>query len=315
MKGNVKINEFWLPLRTIKWLSRKLTTDYALLQDIIKESQKSPNSLYQTITVKRSGKKRTINIPNNDLREIQRKINKRILAKFPRNESTFGFSGGNIVDAISLHLKGRGAGAIWFCDIKDAFPSMFKERISGVFKSYFSESASQVLTLLTTTPSGRLPQGAPTSPRVFDLCMRLLDREFSKMAEEKKTIYSRYADNLFFSGKKESLEEIEKEVFSWFHLADLTIHKVKVKDLNNQTAVRMLGLNVIGKKIHNTRKFKKGLRLSVHRVNWLLEHDQEDTPEFNKAWQKLQGQMNFARTDTLPPKLLNDYLELEKQLK
>lgn len=304
----------WLPQRAIKWLAKRLDIDHVLLQKIIKESKTTPNSLYQTITVKRNGKPRKIRIPSKDLMAIQRKINGMILTKFPRHENAFGFSGGSIVDAISLHLKGPGARSIWMCDIKDAFPSMFRERVLGVFRSQFSESASQMLTLLTTLPSGQLPQGAPTSPRIFDLCMRLFDREFSKIAEDKKGKYSRYADNIFFSGKKERLIEIEKEVLGWFQMAELDTHKIKIKELRNETAVRMLGLNIIGRKIHNTRGFKRALRLSIHHANWLLDNGKRGTLDFVLTWQKLKGQMNFARTDTLPPKLLNNYLELNKRL-
>jgi RNA-directed DNA polymerase len=303
----------WLFLRAIRWLSRKLEVDYVLLRDLVKESKQPSNSLYRIITVKRSGKKRKIHIPNGDLMIIQRKINKRILSRFPRSQNSFGFAGGSIENAINIHL---GAEAIWTCDIKDAFPSMLQERVFGVFKSHFSPSASHALTLLTTIPlSGALPQGAPTSPRIFDLCMRILDREFSKMAEGIGGRYSRYADNLFFSGEKERLGEIEKEVFSWFQMAELTIHKVRVKDLSSQTAARILGLNIMGKKIHNTRSFKRALRISIHHIGWLLDNGKKDSPEFTKAWRKLQGQMKgFAKVDTLSEKLLRSYSELEKRL-
>lgn len=300
----------WLPSRTIRWLSRKLGVDYVLLQNTIEENKKLSSSLYQTIIVRRNGKKRKINIPNEDLKEIQKKINKRILAKIPKNPNIFGFSGGSIEDAISPHL---GAEAIWTCDIKNAFPSMFRERVLGVFKRHFSESASQLLTLLTTI-SGKLPQGAPSSPRLFDLCLKTLDREFAKIAESMNGKYTRYADNLIFSGKKEYFCQIESEIFSWFQMAELTLHKVKIKDLDDQKSIRILGLNIIKKKLHNTRSFKKRLRLMIHHLNWMLSHEMKNTGKFEKAWRKLQGQMNFARIDTLPQKLLNDYLDLEKQL-
>lgn len=304
------IKEPWPSLRAIRWLSRKLNFDRVSLQDTIEKSEKPSNSLYRTGIVERNGKERRVHIPNKNLMEIQKKINKRILAKFPRHPNSFGFSGGSIEDAIRPHL---GAPAIWTCDIKDAFSSIFREMIFGVFRSHFYATTSHLLILLTTL-SGKLPQGAPTSPRLFDLCMRLLDREFSKIAESNGEKYSRYADNLFFSGGKEYLGGVEKEVFSWFQMAELNLHKVRVKDLNGQMAVRVLGLNIIKQKVHNTRSFKRRLRLTINHLNWLLDHGMKDTKEFEKACKKLQGQMNFARVDTLSPKLLEAYLELQKRL-
>lgn len=306
------INRYWFPIRAANWLSKKLSIDSDLLQRLIKEGTERPDSLYQTIIVRRSGKKRKLHVPNDDLKQVQKRINKRILAKFPMSPDISGFSGGSIEKAIRPHLGGP---AIWMCDIKDAFPSTFKERVFGVFRAHFSETVSQLLTFLTTIPSsGALPQGAPTSPRIFDLSLKLLDREFAKIAKDKKGKYTRYADNLFFSCRKNQLQDVEKEVFTWFHMAGLDVHKVKIRCLATKESTRMLGFNVIKRKIHNTRDFKKALRLSIHHVNWLLNNGKRETLDFAKAWQKLQGQMNFARTDTIPPKLLNDYLELKKRL-
>ena len=77
---------------------------------------------------------------------------------------------------------------------------------------------------------------------------------------------------------------------------------------------RMLGLNIIGNKIHNTRDFKRRLRLTIHRIRWLLDHGMRDTEEFKTAQRKLRGQMAFARIDTLPQKLLDSYRALEERL-
>lgn len=297
----------WFPTKTIEWFAARLGIDSGLIYKILRSSE----PFYQTRIVQRNGKKRKLYVPNDDLKYVQKRINHSILTWFPKHENVFGFSGGSIVDAINPHLENK---MVWTCDIKNAFPSMFKERIANALKPHFSKSAYRLLVILTLTPSGTLPQGAPTSPKIFDLCMARLDREFAQLTENKKGKYSRYADNIFFSAPGHCLQEIEKEVIDHFHMAELTFHKIRVKDLKSPRGARMLGLNVIQQEIHNTRRFKKAVRLSIYHINKLLELGKTDTPDFEKAWQKLRGQMNFARIDTLPPKLLEDYQSLEVRL-
>lgn len=47
-----------------------------------------------------------------------------------------------------------------------------------------------------------LPQGAPSSPILSNICLHTLDEHFTQMAENHKLRYSRYADDLCFSGRQ-----------------------------------------------------------------------------------------------------------------
>jgi len=305
---------------------------------------------YRTIMIeKKSGGEREINIPADILKRVQRRINKHLLSDFLQSKHSFGFSGGSIVDAITPHLKAK---SILCVDVKDAFPSIkfddvFDYLTEGRVESYrgyhygyyhtgeiynygyFSWYSARIIADLITF-KGRLPQGAPTSPRMFDLICKDMDKALAKLAGTVGGTYTRYADNIFFSMEKEEfprpirqaiLKVIENREFSPYpknkhrHPGPyFDWHKLKVKTMNNGSAARLLGLNIIEGKIHNTRDFKRRLRLSVHHINWLLEHGLDETEEFENAWRKLQGQMAFARMDTLPPKLLEAYLELQKRL-
>lgn len=103
-------------------------------------------------------------------------------------------------------------------DLRDFFPSITFRRVKGLFHSFgYSEHVGTVLALLTTEPprvpaavDGKLyyvalgerilPQGACTSPALTNaLCWRL-DRRLTGLAKRHEFQYTRYADDLTFSG-------------------------------------------------------------------------------------------------------------------
>lgn len=327
----------------ILWLAKTIKADEKEIKKVLKQVRNGPCP-YKTILIKkRSGGKRELNIPSESLKKIQRKISKRILGDFPVAKNVYGFSGGSIIDAIKPHL---GAGTILCVDIKNAFPSIgpfmvfnlltkgrevryldhitaesqylwygpYHQAVAEFTPGYLSWYAARIVTQLIVFKD-QLPQGAPTSPKLFDIFCKPLDEKLNEFARSVRGTYTRYADNIFFSmPDKEFPKPIKNAVSHRMRKEGFVPHKFKMGKLD-QEALRILGLNLIDQKIHNTRDFKKALKLSIHHTNWLLDNRKSDTPEFEKAYQKLRGQMNFAITDTLPKKLLNDYLELEKRLK
>lgn len=325
----------------ILWLAKTIKADPQKIEKALKQVRNGYFP-YKTVFVrKKSGGKRELNIPSKLLKKIQRKINKRILCDFPIANNVYGFSGGSILDAVRPHL---GAKSILCVDIKNAFPNVSSLMIFNMltkgreikyaelmgaqsslwygpyhkaivyFKPGYMSWYAARMTMQLTTFKNQLPQGAPTSPKLFDIFCRPLDEKLLEFAQKVGGTYTRYADNIFFSMQEEIFPKPIKNAISHRMRKDGLVvpHKFKTGKIGKES-FRILGLNIIDNKINNTRDFKKALRLSIHHINWLLEHGMKETPQFEKAWQKLRGQMNFAATDTLPPKLLKDYQVLKSR--
>jgi hypothetical protein len=185
--------------------------------------------LYQQMYLpKKNGKLRLILIPCPELKLIQKAIDHKILATFDRHPNAFGFSGGSVREALTPIVH---ADQPIFCaDLKDAFPETSKESVFKFFrKNRFGFNSSYFLAHLTTWTYAaksrrqkgkaryrfaRLPQGAPSSPRLFDLCFEPVDKKLAKFMVKIGGVYARYADNLFFAFPTAWPEMIAEEKMS-----------------------------------------------------------------------------------------------------
>ena len=90
--------------------------------------------------------------------------------------------------------------------------------ILKLFESFgFPSEVSKQLGALCSL-NGRLPQGAPTSPAISNLAFRPVDLELVKLARGWKCVYTRYADDLAFSGSrhftKEDIRKVQRLIAS-----------------------------------------------------------------------------------------------------
>jgi RNA-directed DNA polymerase len=171
---------------------------------------------------------RVIEHPKHRLKTIQRQLLHDVLDWIPAHEAAHGFTRGRSVRTHAGVHTGRFV-VVRF-DLQDFFASIRAGRVYGIFRTAgYPESVAYALTALTTNvvPStvwrklarpvdprlrgahhhlGRrlatphLPQGAPTSPALANLAAFRLDRRLDGLARSLGVSYSRYADDLTFSG-------------------------------------------------------------------------------------------------------------------
>lgn len=172
---------------------------------------------------KRDGKERLIEAPKPRLKAIQRRILHEILAAVPVHRCTHGFvAGRSCLSGAQVHA---GEAVVATFDLAQFFPSIGLGRIHGIFRciGYPWAVARRLAGLCTTiTPSAvfrrrsvprpvdlerqalygvpHLPQGAPTSPALANLLAWSLDRRLHGLARVAGANYTRYADDLAFSG-------------------------------------------------------------------------------------------------------------------
>lgn len=222
------------------WPVPKLTTDADLCQwlDISHDhlawftapfahtySRKPLQHYYYKWLRKRSGGWRLLEIPKAKLKTIQRRILADVLDKIPPHSNAHGFAKGRLIaQFIAPHVQ---RDVVLRMDLKDFFPSVRASRVHALFRTAgYSEHIARMLTALCTNqipahvlhlpnPAERLsgpaqlqlrishlPQGAPTSPALANLSAFRFDSRVSALAQKFGWSYTRYADDLLFSGKR-----------------------------------------------------------------------------------------------------------------
>jgi len=140
-----------------------------------------------------------------------------LLDCIPPHEAAHAYRRGRSVRSYAAPHAGRAI--VLRFDLRDFFPSVRASRVHALFRSAgYPDPVAQLLTGLCTNvvpgevrdavprPSSiiyaasHLPQGAPTSPALANLCAYHLDCRLAALAASLDAVYTRYADDLAFSG-------------------------------------------------------------------------------------------------------------------
>lgn len=148
---------------------------------------------------KRNGGKRIICEPNYVLKKVQRNILDNVLSGFKISKYAMAYvKGKSVKDNANMHVNKK---LILKLDIKDFFNNIsFMDVYNKVFlEEYFPKQARTVLTYLCTY-NEFLPQGAPTSSYISNLIMQDFDEKIGLFCEKNNISYTRYSDDMTFSG-------------------------------------------------------------------------------------------------------------------
>jgi RNA-directed DNA polymerase len=112
--------------------------------------------------------------------------------------------------------------------------------------------------------SESLPQGAPTSPALSNLLMQQTDKRISGFIKKKKIRYTRYADDLTFSGDFEP-GMIIKFVKSVMNDINLRLNEKKIRVRRPGQRQEVTGV-IVNEKMQAPKELRRKLRQAVYYI-------------------------------------------------
>ena len=176
---------------------RDLASRLGLPLDELKELEATAGKHFRPYVLKKSG--RSIDEPTSRLMLAQRRVYENLLRPLQLPDE---LHGGIARRSPRTNAERHcGARSVLRVDIKSFFPTVSNEQVYRVWSRRLccGTRVSQLLTRLTTFHR-RLPQGAPTSMALANLVLLDADEKIRHLAAEQALTYTRYVDDLIFSG-------------------------------------------------------------------------------------------------------------------
>jgi len=234
-----------------------------------------------------------------------------VVGKLPVEPPAHGFVAGRSILSNAAPHSGRAV--VVNMDLEGFFPGIGFPRVRSVFRRLgYSPAVATILALLCTEcprravvydgatyprrqrPRG-LPQGACTSPGLSNQVARRLDRRLGGLAAKLGLTYTRYADDLTFSGDGALEGRVGYLLARVRHVAGdegFAINEAKSRVLRRSTAQVVTGL-VVNDRPGVRRDEVRRLRAILHRARTegLERQNREGRPDF-LAW--LRGKIAFV---------------------
>lgn len=155
--------------------------------------------MYRVFSIaKGRGKTRLICAPDRRLKMLQRKLAPLLDKIYRVRNPVHGF----IVDrSVKTNAQAhRARRFVLNVDLHNFFPTITENRIIGLLQAVGCDHRVAEIVARLTCYNGHLPQGAPTSPVLSNMICYRLDTELLRIAKSARAIYTRYADDITFSG-------------------------------------------------------------------------------------------------------------------
>ena len=239
---------------------------------ILKSMVVSSHSFYHSFTIpKRKGGTRQIDAPYPSMIKAQQWIYYEILSKIAISPSATGFvPRHSIKDNASAHLCQN---CLLLLDVKDFFPSIKWHKVYAVFKHLgYPKNIAQYLASLCCL-NGHTPQGAVTSPALSNVIARRLDARITGLAKKYEIKYTRYADDMTFSG-----EQISRRFQSFVNKIvkddGFQINDSKTRFIKGRHQKIVTGISISENKLTVPKSKRREVRQHVYYINrfGLSEH-------------------------------------------
>jgi RNA-directed DNA polymerase len=221
------------------------------------------------ILAKPNGGVRLIEAPKERLKALQRILLAEILDTIPAHPAAHGFVKGRSIKTFATPHAGRPV--VVKMDVKNFFPSIARARVQAFFRTAgYPEAVANLLAALCTNAAPRglwtkptsnfsfdslaearalytvphLPQGAPTSPALANLLAYRVDCRLAGLAGSAGAAYTRYADDLAFSGDEayaRQAEHVSVQAAAILLEEGFTVHHRKTRIMRSGVRQQLAG--------------------------------------------------------------------------
>ena len=271
------------------------------------------SKIYKTYNIrKKNGEFRPISHPSKPLKAIQRWLSKSLFSNFPIHESATAYrKGKNIKHNATLHSNTKFTLRI---DFRNFFPSFDAQSIYEFILNNSQNSGLEltnedaVFATFICTKDGFLTIGAPSSPIITNTMMHDFDETLFEFCKINNIIYSRYADDLFFSSSKPNsfvgiIEKIQETIAN-SPILKLSINHEKTRYLSRRYRRSITGLVLTPtNEISIGRSKKREIRTLVYlfkmdllsgdeisRLSGILSYTHSIEPEFLSSIERKYGE-------------------------
>ena len=251
--------QFWI--RVTKFSLEQWYDDYkGLFKKEIKRE-------YRKVKIpKRQNGFRELTIPCEELKSRQRAWLEYLELISPAHNRQFSYAferRRSVYDALKVHT---GNYLFIKCDIKDAFPSVREDTLSTTLTSELPVHKEVARELITDCYYDGLPQGAPSSGKLFNISLRGTDSCIASIMSRVGGKYSRYADDIIISfpkGVKASIKRTLNTIERYLGNIGMRINPKKTRVFRGRAKILGCVVHQDGR-ITISRKKRRLYRAMIH---------------------------------------------------
>lgn len=226
----------------------------------------SQRHFYNTYKIpKQHGGYRQIDQPLPNLKLVQEWILDNILTpvhgRLINSAATAFMPGKSLYDHVTCH---QGKKMVVALDLKDFFKSVKYYCVHDVFSGLGYSNAVATMLARLCTYRKCLPQGAPTSPMLSNMAFERIDRLLQGYCSRRGIIYTRYADDMTFSGDNINVGLLIRHV-RYLIGGNYSLNEEKTKVMGQGNAQFVTGV-VVNQFAQVPRFYRNRIRQEVYHI-------------------------------------------------